>query len=309
MEIVELGGQKIGKWNVGASTYLALPQHGARLLNWHVKLADGSVRDVIHWPEDANWQNVAKVRGGNPILFPFCARCYDDGDVERWRDAQGRRLPMPRNGIARQGNFTLTESSPTGFTARFQNDTDAAFSAYPFQYTFEVRYRFEELALHVDLSLTNADKDDIPWSAGHHFYFALPWHANLSRSDYRIQLQAKKAFRQADDGSLIDVGVPERETALDDLELIDRCHARFKQPQIQFGPKGGDEDITLWLGGQAAGTPNPWHSLTTWTEADDSPFYCVEPWMGPPNAPGHGKGLHWVRPGQTQIFSTTVSVA
>ena len=43
-------------------------------------LGDGSVRDVIHWPEDANFAEIAKVRGGNPILFPFCGRCFEGGD-------------------------------------------------------------------------------------------------------------------------------------------------------------------------------------------------------------------------------------
>ena len=64
METILFQGETIHKWTVGASTFLAVPNNGARLMNWHIQLADGSVRDVIHWPEDADYQNLAHVRGG-----------------------------------------------------------------------------------------------------------------------------------------------------------------------------------------------------------------------------------------------------
>ena len=54
--------------------------------------------------------------------------------------------------------------------------------------------------------------------------------------------------------------------------------------------------------------PSPWTALVAWTENDSSPFYCVEPWMGPPNSHDHGKGLHWVDPGESDVFSVTVSL-
>ena len=54
--------------------------------------------------------------------------------------------------------------------------------------------------------------------------------------------------------------------------------------------------------------PLPGATVVTWTEFDDSPFYCVEPWMGPPNSPEHKKGLHWVEPGETESFNVKVSL-
>ncbi len=41
---------------------------------------------------------------------------------------------------------------------------------------------------------------------------------------------------------------------------------------------------------------------------DHSPFFCVKPWMGPPNAPGNQLGMHLVEPGQTQRFVVGVSL-
>ena len=44
----------------------------------------------------------------------------------------------------------------------------------------------------------------------------------------------------------------------------------------------------------------PWYAITTWTETADSDFYCVEPWLGLPNAIHHGQGLRRLPPGQTE---------
>ena len=51
MEKIPYLGHTLTRWRVGQSTFLALPEKGARLMNWNIALADGSVRDVIYWPE------------------------------------------------------------------------------------------------------------------------------------------------------------------------------------------------------------------------------------------------------------------
>ena len=70
MERIPYLGHTIFKWQVGASSFLALPEKGARLMNWNVTLGDGSVRDIIYWPEIQNLDNIAGVRGGKGLL-PF----------------------------------------------------------------------------------------------------------------------------------------------------------------------------------------------------------------------------------------------
>ena len=42
MERIPYLGHTIFKWQVGASSFLALPEKGARLMNWNVTLGDGS---------------------------------------------------------------------------------------------------------------------------------------------------------------------------------------------------------------------------------------------------------------------------
>ena len=105
------------------------------------------MREVIHWPEmPALDQPIAKVRGGNPILFPFSARTFDRGDIHFWRAPDGKRLPMPMHGFARQGTFELEHIDPQGFSARLRPTAEDR-EAFPFDYEFRVAYRFEPTAL------------------------------------------------------------------------------------------------------------------------------------------------------------------
>lgn len=306
IETLDIDGHPVRKWQIGASTFLAYPEAGARLMNWHLTLADGSFRDVIHWPENADLGEIAHVRGGNPVLFPFAARTFDKGDLGYWRASDGERRPMAMHGYARQGRFEVVTEHDHGFTAQFVPSEECR-AAYPYDYAFRVRYRFEQLAFFVDYELQNYGDKPLPWSAGHHFYFALPWHEGLSRRDYVLHVPAKKAFHQDGEGKLVPVKDFPDAGGFDDPAQVDLIRCKLKSNEVRFGPRGGEEDILIRIGDQKV--PAPWVSVVSWTQSDESPFYCVEPWMGPPNSPETQKGLHFVEPGKSEVFSVEVSLA
>ena len=305
MEKVSYHGKTLTRWQVGNSTFLALPEHGARLMNWHLSLGDSSVRDILYWPEDANFNDFPKVRGGNPILFPFNARSFDAGELHFWRDPTGLRRPMPMHGFARTGTFKVTRMDARGFTAVLVPD-DAARQAYPFNYEFTVAYRFSELGLACELTLRNLDKQPIPWSAGHHFYFTAPWTEGQTRADYVIRIPATRSHRQDAAGKLTPGPAFKGEERLDNPALVDTIHLGLKSNRVSFGPIAGPGKVTINHG--TAPVPPAEAAFVTWTVSPESPFYCVEPWMGPPNAPENKIGLHWVQPSQSQSFVVELSV-
>lgn len=307
METVDYQGVQLHHWQCGPSTFLALPEAGARLINWNLRMPDGSVRDVIHWPENADMSNLANVRGGNPILFPFAARTYHDGQVNRWKAPDGEIRPMPRHGFARNGLFELTQTTDYGFTAELRPRPEDA-EAYPFDYRFSVRYEFSDISLRAYLSLENHGDQPIPWSAGHHFYFTVPWHVGLSRSDYELEIPARKCYTHAPDGKLL----PEEKgwempTSFDSPNISDRIYTKLKSGLATFGPRSGEEKVGIRLL-DTAETYSTWNAFVVWTERPDSPFYCVEPWMGPPNAPTHGHGLNLVQPHSSATFPVEVAL-
>jgi galactose mutarotase-like enzyme len=306
MEKISYLGTKLTRWQVGSSTFLARPELGARLMNWNIALGDGSVRDVIYWPELATLDGFHTVRGGNPILFPFNGRCFDNGEIFFWRGADGVRRPMPIHGIARQGEFKVTHAGERGFTALFVPGAEAR-ECYPFDYEFNVTYRFESLALFCELTLKNLGPVPLPWSGGHHFYFTLPWSEGLTRGDYSIRIPATKTYRQDfTNGQLVPGPRLAAEETFANNELIDCIHTGLRSNEIVFGETKGPSRITIRHGVDRV--PAPDAPIVTWTADDASPFYCVEPWMGPANAPGHKVGLHQVPPGGTQTFLVEVRV-
>lgn len=305
MEIVDFKGEKLYKWVTGASRFILNPARGMRLMNWFLELADGSVRDVIYWPDDGDvGENIAGVRGGNPILFPFCGKSFVDGRDGLWKTADSQILKMPQHGLARQGKFEVLDVSDYKISAKFLPSKEAM-ECYPYEYEFIVTYRFDEFSPSCEFALKNLDSVEIPWCAGHHFYFKMPWHEGATRKDYRILCDAKKAFKIESCGVLREVEA-KFPADFSDPDIWNRINCKLKTNIVKFGPKNGEEDITLKVGDSPK--PEAWTSVVTWSESDDSPYYCVEPWMGAPNAAEHKGGLHFVKPGETQRFSVQISI-
>jgi galactose mutarotase-like enzyme len=305
MERIPYLGQTIYRWQVGTSSFLALPEIGARIMNWNVTLGDGSVRDIIYWPEIDALENFASVRGGNPILFPFAGRSYDKGEIHHWRADDGVRRPMPIHGIARQGNFRVTRLDEGGFSAQFVPDA-AAKESYPYDYEFVVSYRFDPLGVFVELQLTNLGNAPIPWSAGHHFYFTLPWSAGRTRKDYLLETTATKCLQRNEQGGLVPGPQVNNQETLDNPKLIDLIHTGLKR-EVFAVTEVPTRDRMLFRSGTANSNPRDL-AVVTWTESEKAPFYCVEPWMGPPNAAETKIGLHSVAPGQTQKFYVEITL-
>jgi galactose mutarotase-like enzyme len=280
-------------------------ERGARLMHWYLDLPWGR-RDVIYWPEDTEMDDLENVPGGNPVLFPFPGRSYVNGERFFWRDTEGVKRPMPLHGLARHGRFEVTDAGADFAEVTFLPDA-AARESYAYDYAFCARFAFEELSLGIDLSLTNKDSRDIPWCAGHHFYFRMPWHNDLSRNDYAIRVRAKKLWHLSAGGKLVPVTDTAVPVSFGDPIVNDLIYTKLRSNTVSFGPCNGEEDISLIIGEEPV--PDPWTALVTYAPNANSPFFCVEPWMGPPNCHEHKNGLRWVAPGRTETFSVRVNLA
>jgi galactose mutarotase-like enzyme len=184
---------------------------------------------------------------------------------------------------------------------------EEARASYPYDYEFSVSYRFEPLAFFVELRLRNLGNKPIPWSAGHHFYFTVPWHEGKARADYFIRIPAGSTLRQDFEQGGLHPGPRLRaEESLASKDLIDVFHTSLKNNAVVFGERAGADHVTVRLGPDRR-PPKP-AVFVTWTHADDSPFYCVEPWMGPANSPEHKSGLYQVAPNETQTFLVEVNL-
>ncbi len=287
--------------NSGASTLRFAPWAGARLLSWHV-----GGEPVIRWPENANWDQPARVRGGNPLLFPFLGRHFVDGQIGRWRDAQGVVRELPMHGFARDLPF-VAQVDPDGRDVRLTlTDSPATRAGYPFAFRFETLYRLaDDHALDVTLTATNTGDTPLPWYAGHHFYFELP-HAQRAQST--LEMPPAQRRHQLPDGAISAPEPGQTQYRLDDAGIIDRFHVLEPTPPatpVRLVTPGLKRAVTIDLN-----RPDslPWYAVTTWTEAADSDFYCVEPWLGLPDAIHNGLGLRWLAPGASESATLRLRV-
>jgi galactose mutarotase-like enzyme len=247
-----------------------------------------------------------KIRGGNPLLFPFLGRHRVDGQIGRWRDAGGVVRDLPMHGFARDLPFRGSHDR-LGNTVRMTlADSDATRPGYPFGFRFEAAYRLVDAhTLDVELTTANTGDAPLPYYAGHHFYFALP---HAMRGETVLELPRTERRFQQPDGSISNATPGEPHYTLDDPRILDRFHCLEGAPSrpVRIVTPGLCRTVTIDL--QRPGSA-PWYALTTWTEAPESDFYCVEPWLGLPDAIHNGQGLRWVAPGMSETAVLRIAVA
>lgn len=321
-DIVELGDAH--------STLWVAPRAGGRLLCWRV-----AGHDVIYWPTQFDLGAPARIRGGNPLLFPFIGRHRVGETPNAWQDATGAVHALPQHGFARDLPFEADVSADRQAVTMTLTSDARTRAGYPFDFTFSACYRLEGDALEVTLETRNTGDVPLPYYAGHHFYFALP---HALRAASRLTLPPTLRCAQRADGSISEPAVEARVYCPGDPQIQDQFHLLQQDaPQgvvtLEIAPMGRrvaielaarpsmrrDAPVTTTLDGaaeadEASATPAatpfspPWYAITTWTESDTSDFYCVEPWLGLPNAIHHGQGLRWIPAGGTERASCRIVV-
>jgi galactose mutarotase-like enzyme len=281
-----------------SSQALISAEHGARVLRW-----TAAGREVITWPEPADWSRILKVRGGDPILFPFVARHFVDGKMEFWRDAAGTVRPMPMHGFARDAKFEVVEDGVEKSVRMRLTDSAATRGDYPFAFQFDVIVTLHAKArLEIRFETTNRGAEPLPYYAGHHFYLALP---HRERPDWTLDLPCAAWGRQTSDGAIRREAATARVLRIDDPAVIDRFQIE-PGAKVTLRNEAAKRQLVFEL------TPPgsvPWYAVTTWTQTPESDFYCVEPWLGLPNAIHHGEGLRRVAPGGMEAASCVLDAS
>ena len=279
----------------GDNAVLVSADCGARVLRW----TKGG-REIIRWPDDADWSKVVKVLGGNPLLFPFIARHFVDGKADFWRDAKGIVRAMAQHGFARNSKFELVEGGPDNSLRMRLTDSPATRESYPFPFQFDVVVSLLlESKLEIRFEMTNTGTDSLPYYAGHHCYFAIP---HTERSEWTLHVPCASWGRQSPDGAIVREEAKQADLRLDDDAMIDRFQIGPREPRLTLRHTNGRQ---LVFDLEHPGSV-PWYAVTTWTQFPDSNFYCIEPWMGLPNAIHHGEGLHTLAPGAKETATLVI---
>jgi galactose mutarotase-like enzyme len=275
------------------------PTVGARLMRWSI-----GGRPVLHWPAEADWSQPARIRGGNPLLFPFIARTFLDGKIGFWRGPDGVVRPAPMHGLVRAAKFEVVRREAERVTMRVAWDEGMA-RAFPYPFVFTVEYALEEESLAVAFTVKNTGREAMPFSVGNHFYFEVP---AAERGAWRLVCPSKRWARQEVDGGIAAAPPPGAEVLLTDPALVDLFHIGPPRDGVRLEHTADGRRVCFDLSPDAAGH-NAWYAVTTWTEAATSGFYCVEPWTALPDAVHNGQGLRWLKPGGRETLRLRLRTA
>jgi galactose mutarotase-like enzyme len=262
------------------------PAAGGRLMRWSI-----GERPVIHWPESADWSAPAKIRGGNPLLFPFIARTFLDGKIGSWRDPHGQIRPAPMHGLVRAAPFMVTKQAADCLALEISWNPGMG-DAWPFPFVFSVEYTLAGEGLEVAFTVANSGAEEMPYSVGNHFYFEVP---APERGGWRLGGDFRSFARQDAEGKIVTVPPPRSGGILSDADLVDLFHIGPSSDGTVLRHVADGREVAFGLMPDDSGA-NPWYAVTTWTESAASDFYCVEPWTALPDAVNSGKGLRWLKP-------------
>jgi len=276
----------------GGAELEVAPGAGARLMRWNV-----AGRPVLFWPAAADWAQPAKIRGGNPLLFPFIARTFLDGKIGFWRGPDGVVRPAPMHGLVRAACFDVESLSSERIAMRIVSNEPMA-EAYPFPFVFRVEYRLEDAGLAVAFSVENTGAEPMPWSVGNHFYFSVP---AAERGAWELICPCRQLARQTADGAIVAEPPLAPGGTLSDPDLVDLFHVGPPRRGVVLRHGGDGRAVHFDLEPDEEGR-EAWWAVTTWTETPESDFYCVEPWSALPDAVHNGQGLRWLKPGRRETL-------
>ncbi len=304
MEIIKKGNISLYKFQAGTSEFLVNPFEGARLISWDASNGDGSKRSVIYWNSDVyGGSKIAKVHGGNPILFPFPSTSFVGRTPDLWRTPRGDVRPMKRHGYAWNGKFEVAYSSSDELKLKFIPCADCR-EAYPYDYDFYVRYKFAEKSLIVELILENKGDLSMPWGAGIHPYFTIPWVKGESKRDYYLSTDAQQSTYNVGDGTRHALDNLDKNTFADG-EMVGRILCNLKTGTVKAVRKRGG-DVTIIINDNKK--PDSSFVVVTYGNPKDGDpnFFAIEPWMAPPNCAT--KPLQFVDGKSTGIFKVEIKI-
>ncbi len=271
----------------GPASAILSPERGGLLESLKLATAAGSAREMLWLPPDYAMTGSGWPGGGAPVLFPLAGRSFHEGLPLQYA-LNGQVRHMPLHGFAYAAPWAVTAQDGQSATLELKESAGSK-ELYPFQFTLTARYDLAADAMTIALKIkAGKNADPMPVNLGLHPFFA---------AKGRLDLKAGHKIRVTPTGGAGKASVfPENEeetTALTDSPLLQSLiFADLAEPRAGVV----DEASRLRLGIEWD-KKDPFKYVVVYTRPDEG-FYCVEPWMGLPDAVHSGLGVAWLKAGE-----------
>lgn len=266
------------KGGVGYSLLVQLPQGEKELLYLH----------------DFFWEKAwLDLPGGWPFLFPVCARLERDGKQGCYL-YDGNLYELPIHGFSWCLPWEVLGCDDQSLILCLKDNAQTR-ALYPFSFKVMLTYRLENDHLLCDQWYENTGEHPFPYYAGFHPYFLTP-PFNKGKSQVILNYQPSRRFIYNDRMTDIvgESSVFKTPVSIMDPEINEQLTQLSEEKKIHL-TYPGELELVLEARGVEEANLFPYVQLYTMPE---KPFFCVEPWMGFPNALNTVSGVRWLKPGQ-----------
>jgi aldose 1-epimerase len=284
----------------GGARAKILPGRGGLLASLTLPTGGGE-RELLWLPPDfaaapavsSGWPG-----GGAPWLFPFAGRVFHGGQVGRYELPRGGAVyDMPIHGFAYGSSWRIVTRSPHSLTLLLASG-EASRQLYPFDFTLKATYDLTARAIRCGLQITAGEGNaaPMPVAAGMHPYFRLADAGETALQHWNLDVEAAEEVRVTPTGAagkatpLASGGARRR---LDNPHFHNLILGKLRSPSAALHDERGGAQTTLRAEPAAA-----FNYFVLWSKPAAG-FYCLEPWMGLPDAVNVGAGLKWLHAGET----------
>lgn len=172
----------------GQSSARLNPSLGGRIATCELRQADGRIAPVLHPFPEGETQVEQWAKGGIYPLVPYWGRIdqavLKHAGVDHALAVYPEAAPHTLHGIAQRRPWRVKQTTPDTALLDYQHEPDAH---WPWAFAASLQVNLAEMALHVELILTNTSDTTMPAGIGFHPY--LPRTASL-----RLRVQAERAW-------------------------------------------------------------------------------------------------------------------
>ncbi len=252
-------------------------------------------RKLLYQHDEFWHHDMQDLPGGWPFCFPVCARLERQGQVGAYLyDAKIYQLPI--HGFAWSLPWRVTDQRDDMLEMSLQ-DSELTQVNYPFQFIVTLRYQVKRGLLTCEQSYTNTGDVVMPYNAGFHPYFLTPMPGQGKDAvtlDYKPTRRFKYNKKLTDLVGELDLfDLP---TSIANPHINEQLTAVGEAKEVVLRYADGD---VIRLCAQGVEDPNLFPYIQLYT-MPDKPFFCVEPWMGFPNAMNAVQGMRFLQPGATE---------
>ena len=273
----------------GRSSATFVPAKGGVGSSLVIKGRELLYRHEFFWQQEP----VERIPGGWPFLFPTCGRLERGGTPGVYL-YDGRLYQLPSHGFGPRLPWKVMEASePNELTLMLQH-TAETFENYPFEFEVRLRYRMENDALVCEQFYRNNGSRTMPYYAGFHPYFLTP---GAAQGKEQVTLDYRPTRRLVYNQTLTDLvgegDLPRLPVSVCEPTINEILTLVGEDKETRLVMPDG---LTVHMAAEGVNDPDLFPYIQLYT-IPEKPFFCVEPWMGFPNALNTLLGARLLAPG------------